>query len=122
MLCGNKTDECPNCNKFIRRAIFAYHYENNCANLEEADTPTPRSRVSSAHRSSSKSNKSASQANDVKDLDRINDSGYNSLNNLTETSVRPSSSTSNKSSFYFFSPSIQIVHPMFFPLKDVYPI
>jgi hypothetical protein len=34
MMCGNKTDECPNCGKFIRRAIFAYHYENNCANLD----------------------------------------------------------------------------------------
>jgi hypothetical protein len=34
MLCGNKTDECPNCKKYIRRAIFAYHFENNCANLD----------------------------------------------------------------------------------------
>lgn len=31
MLCGNKTDQCPNCRKYVRRAIFAYHYENNCA-------------------------------------------------------------------------------------------
>jgi hypothetical protein len=37
MTCGNKTDQCPNCRKYIRRAIFAYHYENNCANLEESD-------------------------------------------------------------------------------------
>ena len=37
MLCGNKTDECPNCNKFIRRAVFAYHYENNCTNLNEPE-------------------------------------------------------------------------------------
>ena len=34
MMCGNKTDECPNCGKFVRRAVFAYHYENNCANLD----------------------------------------------------------------------------------------
>ncbi len=33
MICGNKTDQCPNCRKYIRRAIFAYHYENNCANF-----------------------------------------------------------------------------------------
>lgn len=37
MLCGNKTEQCPNCEKFIRRAIFAYHYENQCANLDEPD-------------------------------------------------------------------------------------
>jgi hypothetical protein len=37
MICGNKTDQCPNCRKYIRRAIFAYHYENNCANLEDFD-------------------------------------------------------------------------------------
>jgi hypothetical protein len=34
MMCGNKTDKCPNCRKYICRAIFAYHYENNCANLD----------------------------------------------------------------------------------------
>ncbi len=37
MMCGNKTDECPNCKKFIRRAVFAYHYENNCTNLNESE-------------------------------------------------------------------------------------
>ncbi|CAF3799437.1 unnamed protein product [Rotaria sordida] len=37
MMCGNKTDQCPNCRQFVRRAIFAYHYENNCAN---PDVPT----------------------------------------------------------------------------------
>jgi hypothetical protein len=36
--CGNKTDQCPNCEKFIRRAIFAYHFENNCATLDEPTT------------------------------------------------------------------------------------
>ena len=38
--CGNKTDQCPNCNKFIRRAIFAYHYENNCASLDDSEDNT----------------------------------------------------------------------------------
>ena len=37
MLCGNKTDQCPNCRKYIRRAVFAYHYGNNCANLDECN-------------------------------------------------------------------------------------
>ena len=37
MLCGNKTDQCPNCRKYIRRAVFAYHYENDCANLDETE-------------------------------------------------------------------------------------
>ncbi len=39
MACGNKTDQCPNCRRFIRRAVFTYHYENNCANLDEANSP-----------------------------------------------------------------------------------
>lgn len=38
MSCGNKTDQCPTCHQFIRRATFAYHYENNCAKLNEFDT------------------------------------------------------------------------------------
>ena len=54
MLCGNKTDSCPNCHQFIRRAIFAYHYENNCANLEEEKTTNQQSISSSNHRFSSK--------------------------------------------------------------------
>ncbi|CAF0825418.1 unnamed protein product [Rotaria sordida] len=35
LVCGNKTDQCPKCRKFIRRAIFAYHYENDCAYIDE---------------------------------------------------------------------------------------
>ena len=42
MLCGNKTDQCPKCQKYIRRAVFAYHYENDCANLDESDVDTDR--------------------------------------------------------------------------------
>ena len=37
MRCGNQTDQCPNCRRYIRRAIFAYHFENNCACPDEAD-------------------------------------------------------------------------------------
>lgn len=42
MSCGNKTDPCPTCGKRIRRAVFTYHYENNCANTDELDDTTPR--------------------------------------------------------------------------------
>jgi hypothetical protein len=38
MMCGNKTDQCPNCRKYVRRAIFAYHYENGCANPDDPTT------------------------------------------------------------------------------------
>jgi endogenous inhibitor of DNA gyrase (YacG/DUF329 family) len=46
MICGNKTEQCPTCRKYVRRAIFAYHYENNCANLDALttdDQPAPHS-------------------------------------------------------------------------------
>jgi len=45
-LCGNKTDECPKCKKFVRRAYFVYHYENNCASdpdAEPAQADAPKS-------------------------------------------------------------------------------
>ena len=47
ILCGNKTDQCPNCRRFIRRAVFAFHYENNCADLDE-NTGTVRLKPSSS--------------------------------------------------------------------------
>jgi hypothetical protein len=67
ILCGNKTDECLNCRKFIRRAIFAYHYENNCANLDESEAenrPVPqqadtKSKYQSDNASQSSSNSAA---------------------------------------------------------------
>ncbi len=36
MLCGSKTDQCPICQNYVRRAILAYHCEFNCA---YPDTP-----------------------------------------------------------------------------------
>jgi hypothetical protein len=60
LLCGNKTDQCPNCYKLIRRSHFAYHYENNCAPIERVETPpppTPPPRSRSAQHSSTNSNK-----------------------------------------------------------------
>ncbi|UJR17668.1 hypothetical protein I4U23_004564 [Adineta vaga] len=49
MQCGNKTDECPKCRKYIRRAIFVYHYENNCSNVDETDTSSLQSINSLKH-------------------------------------------------------------------------
>ncbi len=37
-LCGNKTNKCPKCSKYIRRAIYNYHLDNNCIDLSEDDT------------------------------------------------------------------------------------
>ena len=42
MMCGSKTDQCPKCQKYIRRAVFAYHYENDCAKLDESDGESNR--------------------------------------------------------------------------------
>ena len=56
--CGNKTDQCPKCHKFITRATFAYHYENKCATLDNTDEPQSRSdrRNSFAHEKLTKCN------------------------------------------------------------------
>lgn len=56
MLCGNKTDQCPKCGKYIRRAVFAYHYENNCANLDETEGHIASPTVVSNHTSQSSMN------------------------------------------------------------------
>jgi hypothetical protein len=45
LLCGNKTDQCPNCHQRIRRSHFAYHYENNCAPIDRVETPRPKRRA-----------------------------------------------------------------------------
>ncbi len=36
MICGNKTDQCLKCKKLIRRAVFAYRYENNYRDFNES--------------------------------------------------------------------------------------
>ncbi len=36
-ICGNKTEYCPDCGQYIRRAILSYHLENNCLILNETD-------------------------------------------------------------------------------------
>ncbi|CAF1139006.1 unnamed protein product [Rotaria magnacalcarata] len=41
--CGNKTDQCPICRKYVRRAIFTYHVYNNCINLDEDYTSSKSS-------------------------------------------------------------------------------
>ncbi|CAF3597389.1 unnamed protein product [Rotaria socialis] len=48
--CGNKTDQCPVCQKFVRRAVFTYHVYNNCIDLDEDYTsskPSTREKNSS---------------------------------------------------------------------------
>lgn len=33
--CASKTNQCPNCSKYIRRSIYNYHLENQCKDLDE---------------------------------------------------------------------------------------
>lgn len=57
VLCGNKTDPCPNCRQLIRRSHFAYHYENNCAPVDEVETPPHARRIRSTDNFPPNSNK-----------------------------------------------------------------
>jgi len=36
--CGTKTEQCPNCEKFVQRSFFTYHYENNCAEVTKSQS------------------------------------------------------------------------------------
>ncbi|CAF1437284.1 unnamed protein product [Adineta steineri] len=36
-LCGSKTNQCPNCQKYVQRAVYNFHLENNCINIDEDD-------------------------------------------------------------------------------------
>ena len=63
MSCGNKTDQCPKCRRFVRRAIFAYHFENNCTDLDAFDGPAdPVSDRSNASSSFQHDNRSQSSS------------------------------------------------------------
>jgi hypothetical protein len=50
LMCGNKTNQCPICQKYVRKAIFDYHCDNNCVDpdkdnaLDEKsnELPSPR--------------------------------------------------------------------------------
>jgi hypothetical protein len=35
--CGSKTVQCPNCFKYIHRANYTFHLDNNCIDLDEDD-------------------------------------------------------------------------------------
>ncbi|CAF1224012.1 unnamed protein product, partial [Didymodactylos carnosus] len=35
LMCGNKTELCDRCNKYVLRGIFTYHYENSCHDPDE---------------------------------------------------------------------------------------
>ncbi|CAF3940035.1 unnamed protein product [Adineta steineri] len=86
MLCGNKTDQCPKCHRYIRRGIFAYHYENNCADLDDdIDTPTPRLKNSSVNHPRSNSTRSDGQMMNIKNYDQEDDSGY--YNSIYRTKI-----------------------------------
>ena len=41
LLCGNKTEQCPRCQRFVRRAIFVYHCDNRCTDPEDTKSPQP---------------------------------------------------------------------------------
>jgi hypothetical protein len=105
MQCGNKTDQCPNCQKYIRRAIFAYHYENDCANLDEPDNPTPPTRISSTQRPSSNISKPVSKNNDFIDDDQENNNESTTTNDQLDKLQRISSATSRNSSYFLYSSS-----------------
>ena len=36
--CGNKTKQCPICQKYIRRGIYYYHVNNDCTNPDDEYT------------------------------------------------------------------------------------
>ncbi len=33
--CASKTNRCPNCSKYICRANYTFHVDNNCIDLDE---------------------------------------------------------------------------------------
>jgi hypothetical protein len=76
ILCGNKTDQCPNCHQLIRRSHYIYHYENNCAPIDRVETPPPPPLPPSrsAQHSSTNSNKPYSRGDvpDENDPQRVN--------------------------------------------------
>jgi hypothetical protein len=36
--CASKTTKCSKCQKYIQRAIYAYHLDNNCVDLDVDET------------------------------------------------------------------------------------
>lgn len=36
-LCASKTDQCPNCQQYIKRSIIGYHIENFCSDSYLSD-------------------------------------------------------------------------------------
>ena len=40
--CANKTEQCPNCERYIPRSDFAFHYENGCAMLDDRKVPSKK--------------------------------------------------------------------------------
>jgi hypothetical protein len=40
--CGSKTIQCSNCSKYIHRANYAFHVDNQCIDFDEDDIQTER--------------------------------------------------------------------------------
>ncbi|CAF1456446.1 unnamed protein product [Adineta steineri] len=87
MMCGNKTDECPRCKKFIRRAVYAYHYENNCANLDNLDNDTNDTTIQPNASTTFQRTTSLESTN-----------GHNKHITIVSVDINPYSTTSNVSS------------------------
>ncbi|CAF1419589.1 unnamed protein product [Adineta steineri] len=87
MMCGNKTDECPRCKKFIRRAVYAYHYENNCANLDNLDNDTNDTTIQPNASTTFQRTTSLESTN-----------GHNKHITIVSVDISPYSTTSNVSS------------------------
>lgn len=78
LLCGNKTDSCPNCRHLIRRSHFAYHYENNCAPIDEVETPPSRPKSRAMQSAPTNSNKPVLRVDIPADTPPNNYSNHNS--------------------------------------------
>ncbi|CAF0892990.1 unnamed protein product [Rotaria sordida] len=80
--CGTKTNKCPTCQKYVRRAIYIFHVDNNCIDLDEDDTSSSNS--SNQHKSTfdrqhNVSNRMTSNFHEqlYKDVDRKQSESHN---------------------------------------------
>jgi hypothetical protein len=102
LLCGNKTDQCPNCRKLIRRSHFAYHYENNCAPVDEVETPPLRRKNQQAQRFPPNSNKPVAREDIPSDDFSENYPGRNSPMYPSKANGRIQSPISNPRQYIYF--------------------
>ncbi|CAF0994158.1 unnamed protein product [Rotaria sp. Silwood1] len=83
--CGNKTNKCPICRKYVRRAIYTFHVDNNCVDLDEDDTNSSSSNKdkSTFDRQHNVSNRMVSKYHEPlhKDMGREQNESYNDSSN-----------------------------------------